>query len=179
MNDLIRTSKFLSQHLRHRPEAIGIALAPGGWVGVAELLAACARHGHPLSREELDRVVREDGKTRFGYDETGERIRANQGHSTPVEMNFEPVTPPALLYHGTATRFLPDILAAGLKRMSRHHVHLSGDLDTAAAVGRRHGKLALLEVQARAMSQAGYTFYRSANGVWLTDAVPPTYLRQH
>lgn len=179
MKDLVRTSKFLSQHLRHRPEAIGIALAPGGWVGVTDLLAACASHGHPLSREELDQVVREDSKTRFGYDETGERIRANQGHSTPVEMNFDPVTPPALLYHGTATRFLPDILAGGLKPMSRHHVHLSGDLDTAAHVGRRHGKLALLEVQARAMSQAGYTFYRSANGVWLTDEVPTTYLRQH
>ncbi|MGY2893533.1 RNA 2'-phosphotransferase [Deinococcus sp. UYEF24] len=179
MTDLIKTSKFLSQHLRHRPEAIGIVLERGGWVGVDALLTACARHGHPISREQLGQVVQQDSKRRFSYDETGERLRANQGHTTAVELEFEVVTPPALLYHGTATRFLPDILASGLSRMNRHHVHLSGDLDTAAKVGRRHGQLALLDVQARAMSQAGLIFYRSANGVWLTDSVPVEFLRLH
>jgi putative RNA 2'-phosphotransferase len=178
MKDLIQTSKFLSQHLRHAPEKIGIVLEAGGWVGVDALLAACQAHRFPISRAELDQVVREDNKRRFGFDETGERIRANQGHTTAVELEFEIVVPPRLLYHGTATRFLPDILETGLKRMRRHHVHLSGDLNTAAKVGARHGKLALLEVNARAMSEAGVTFYRSANGVWLADEVPAQYLRQ-
>ena len=179
MTDLVRTSKFLSQHLRHRPEAIGIVLERGGWVGVDALLTACARHGHPISREQLGQVVRQDSKRRFSYDENGERLRANQGHTTTALLEFEVVIPPALLYHGTAIRFLPDILASGLSRMNRHHVHLSGDLGTAAKVGRRHGQLALLDVWARAMSQAGLIFYRSANGVWLTDRVPVEFLRLH
>ena len=178
MNDLTSTSKFLSRHLRHAPEAIGIVLEPGGWVNVEALLAACVRHGHPLSRATLDRLVQESDKQRFGYDGAGERVRANQGHSTAVELDFEVVTPPAQLYHGTATRFLPDILQGGLKRMRRHHVHLSGDPGTASKVGVRHGTLALLNVDAQAMSLAGYTFYRSANGVWLADEVPAQFLSQ-
>lgn len=177
MNDLVRVSKFLSKHLRHTPEAIGIKLAPGGWVGVPDLLAACGRHGFPISPETLRRVVQESDKQRFSFDDSGERIRANQGHSTPVELNFEVASPPQRLYHGTATRFLPSILEGGLKPMGRHHVHLSPDTDTAARVGVRHGRLALLEVDAGAMAAAGYTFYRSVNGVWLVDEVPARSLR--
>ncbi len=145
---------------------------------VTDLLAACAEHGQPISLETLRRVVRENDKRRFSFDETGERIRANQGHSAEVELTFEAVIPPARLYHGTATRFLADILQTGLRRMKRHHVHLSPDLETASKVGVRHGSLALLEVDAQAMSEAGHVFYRSENGVWLADEIPPRFLRQ-
>src|SRR4051794_15741313 len=98
---LVTTSKFLSKHLRHEPEALGLTLAPGGWVDVDELLRACGRHGMALTRGELEEVVAGDNKQRFAFDETGTRIRANQGHSTEVDLQLEPVTPPPLLFHGT------------------------------------------------------------------------------
>jgi putative RNA 2'-phosphotransferase len=178
MENIVRISKFLSKHLRHAPEAIGITLEPGGWVAIDTLLEACAKHGMRISRETLNTVVQENSKQRFGFDETGTRIRANQGHSTNVELKFENVTPPETLYHGTATQFLPSILETGIQRMNRHHVHLSSDTETAAKVGLRHGKLAMLEVNAKAMVEAGFVFYRSVNGVWLVDNVPAEYLSQ-
>jgi putative RNA 2'-phosphotransferase len=145
MENTVKISKFLSKHLRHAPEAIGITLEPGGWVNVETLLKACTKHGMRISRETLNQVVSDNNKQRFGFDETGTLIRANQGHSTNVELEFESLTPPETLYHGTATRFLPSILETGLQRMKRHHVHLSSDLETAAKVGTRHGKLVMLE----------------------------------
>jgi putative RNA 2'-phosphotransferase len=177
MENTIRISKFLSKHLRHAPEAIGITLEPGGWVNVETLLEACAKHGMRISRETLNTVVAENSKQRFGFDETGTLIRANQGHSTDVELEFESVTPPETLYHGTATKFLPSILETGLQRMKRHHVHLSSDLETAAKVGSRHGNLVMLEVDTKAMVEAGFVFYRSENGVWLVDDVPVKFLK--
>jgi putative RNA 2'-phosphotransferase len=178
MENLVRISKFLSKHLRHAPEAIGITLEAGGWVQVDTLLEACAKHGMRISRETLNTVVEENSKQRFGFDETGTLIRANQGHSTKVELEFESLTPPETLYHGTATKFLPSILEIGIQRMKRHHVHLSSDLETAATVGARHGKLAMLEVDAKAMVEAGFVFYRSENGVWLVDTVPVKFINQ-
>jgi putative RNA 2'-phosphotransferase len=178
MENIVRISKFLSKHLRHAPEAIGITLEPGGWVQVNTLLEACAKHGMRISRETLNTVMAENNKQRFGFDETGTLIRANQGHSTNVELEFESLTPPDTLYHGTATKFLPSILETGLQRMKRHHVHLSSDLETASKVGARHGKLVILEVNAQAMVEAGFIFYRSENGVWLVDDVPVKFLNQ-
>jgi putative RNA 2'-phosphotransferase len=174
---LVKISKYLSKHLRHQPERLGLTLQPGGWVGVDELLAACARHNFPISRETLDEVVRTSDKRRYSFDETGTRIRANQGHSTDVDLQLEPAAPPAVLYHGTAGHNLESIRAAGLKKMARHHVHLSYDIATAVAVGRRHGKPAVFCIDAAAMRAAGHAFYCSANGVWLVDAVPPGFLR--
>lgn len=174
---LTRLSKFLSRHLRHAPEDLGLALRPGGWVPVADLLAACARAGRPLSLGELREVVATNDKQRFSFDDTGELIRANQGHSAEVDLQLEPATPPDVLYHGTATHFVDTILADGLKRMKRHHVHLSLDVPTATKVGSRHGKPVVLVVDAAAMSRDGAVFYRSANGVWLVADVPARYLR--
>jgi putative RNA 2'-phosphotransferase len=174
---LVRVSKFLSKHLRHDPQGLGLELAPGGWVPVEDLLAGCARKGMRLSRAELKEVVEENDKQRFSFDETGARIRANQGHSTPVDLQLEPVAPPEVLYHGTAEGVAEEVLRAGLKRMKRHHVHLSATVPAARAVGARHGKPVVLAVDAAAMSRAGILFYRSANGVWLVDAVPPEHLR--
>jgi len=174
---LVRVSKFLSLHLRHQPADLGLTLEPGGWVPVADLLAGASRRGFVITPDELAEVVRASDKQRFALDPTGTRIRANQGHSAEVDLQLEPAEPPAVLYHGTADRFLDAIRRDGLLKMARHHVHLSPDSATAGKVGLRHGRLALLEVDAAAMGAGGYTFYRSANGVWLVDAVPPEYLR--
>ncbi len=174
---LLKVSKYLSKHLRHEPERLGLTLQPGGWVGVGELLAACAAHGFALTRAELDEVVARSDKKRFSFDETGARIRANQGHSTEVDLQLEPAEPPPLLYHGTPERNRDVIRETGLKRLQRHHVHLSGDEATARKVGERRGKPILFAVDAAAMRRDGHTFYRSANGVWLVDEVPPKYLR--
>jgi putative RNA 2'-phosphotransferase len=173
---LVKISKYLSKHLRHQPERLGLRLEPGGWVAVEDLLRACARNHMPLTRQELDEVVAQNNKQRFAFDETGARIRANQGHSVDVDLQLEPAAPPERLYHGTGHGSVELILAEGLKRMSRHHVHLSADVETARRVGARHGRPVVLVVDAAAMQADGYLFYRSANGVWLADEVPAQYL---
>lgn len=173
---LVTVSKFLSKHLRHEPEALGITLAPGGWVAVDELLAGAMQSGFTIDPEELKQVVAESDKQRFAFDETGTRIRANQGHSTEVDLELPEAVPPNVLYHGTVEKFLAAILAEGLKKMARHHVHLSPDTATAVKVGERRGRPVILLVDAAAMHAAGYAFYASTNGVWLTDHVPPRYL---
>jgi len=174
---LVRSSKFLSKHLRHQPQRLGLTLAPGGWVDVETLLAACAAHGMPLTRDELDEVVERNNKRRFSFDASGERIRANQGHSVEVDLQLEALTPPDTLYHGTGEGAIAAIQREGLKKMRRHAVHLSPDTQTAIIVGRRHGRPVVFAVDAQAMAADGHLFYRSENGVWLTDAVPPQYLR--
>ncbi|NJM75537.1 MAG: RNA 2'-phosphotransferase [Acaryochloridaceae cyanobacterium RU_4_10] len=174
----VKISKFLSKHLRHTPERLGLTLAPGGWVGVDELLLACATHQFAIAREELEEVVAASDKQRFSFDETKTLIRANQGHSTEVDLQLEPQVPPDILYHGTGEKSVPAILQSGLLKMSRHHVHLSADIETAQKVGMRHGRLVLFTVNAAAMNQAEIPFYCSDNGVWLVDEVPIQYLTQ-
>lgn len=179
MNDKrrIHVSKFLSRHLRHSPEELGLTLEPGGWVTIDAVLAGAADAGVRITRDELDEVVRTSDKQRFAIDDTGTRIRANQGHSVEVDLQLEPTEPPAELFHGTADRNASAILRDGLRKMARHHVHLSPDTDTAVKVGTRHGKPVVLIVDAAAMRAAGHLFYRSANGVWLVDEVPARFLR--
>jgi putative RNA 2'-phosphotransferase len=173
---LVKTSKFLSLVLRHRPELIGITLDRAGWVGVEELLEAAARHGVRLTREELLRVVRENDKRRFALGDDGRTIRASQGHSVGVELGYEPAEPPPALYHGTTARNLPSIRERGLTRGARHHVHLSADAETARSVGARRGRPVVLGVRAAEMRGAGHEFFRADNGVWLTEGVPPRYI---
>lgn len=171
-------SKFLSKHLRHTPEALGLTLAEGGWVKVEALLAACQKQRFPITLAQLQEVVAKNDKQRFAFDATGQSIRANQGHSVEVDLQLEPATPPRALYHGTATDDVAIIMQEGLKRMSRHHVHLSVDIETAKKVGTRHGVPVVFAVNAALMASEGFTFYRSANGVWLIDEVPPKYLKR-
>ncbi|HWU10214.1 MAG TPA: RNA 2'-phosphotransferase [Streptomyces sp.] len=171
----VKVSRFLSQHLRHDPGRIGIGLDAHGWVALDELLEACARHGFALTRDELAHVVAVSDKQRFAVD--GDRIRANQGHSVPVDLGLPPAEPPAYLYHGTAARALDAIRSEGLRPMNRHHVHLSPDRGTAVRVGARRGAPVVLSVDAGAMHRAGHLFHVSVNGVWLTDSVPPAFLR--
>ena len=171
------TSRRLSYVLRHRPDSIGLRLDAGGWADVAALLAALAAHGLPLTREQLERLVREDAKQRYALDPSGTRIRASQGHSVPVELGLVLRTPPAVLFHGTPERNLPAVLVEGLHRGRRHAVHLSPDEDTARRVGERRGRAVVLRVDAAGLAAAGGSFTRSDNGVWLVDAVPAAYLR--
>ncbi|MFQ4146585.1 RNA 2'-phosphotransferase [Chlorogloeopsis sp. ULAP02] len=175
---LVKISKYLSKHLRHQPHRLGIKLAPGGWVAVDELLAACQKHQFSITRAELNEVVATNDKKRFSFDSTGALIRANQGHSVEVDLQLEPIVPPDVLYHGTGHKAVASILQTGLCKMLRHHVHLSADLATAKIVGARHGIPVVFAVNAAAMHEVGYTFYCSENGVWLVDCVPPEYLQQ-
>jgi len=174
--NLEQTSKFLSYVLRHKPDEIGLALDQHGWANIEELIARASTHGTRLNMELIEEVVETSDKRRFIIDDEGTRIRANQGHSIPVDLDLKPVTSPDVLYHGTATRFLESIRETGLQPRSRHHVHLSANRETAAAVGARHGKLIVLEVDAAGMAAAGHVFFVSANGVWLSHHIPPVFI---
>ena len=174
--DRVRVSKRLAFVLRHRPDSVGIALDEEGWVDVDVLLAALSAHGTVLRRDELEQLVNGDEKGRYTLHEPGNRIRANQGHSLPVQLGYPVADPPAQLYHGTPERNLPAIMAGGLHRGARHHVHLSPDPQTAATVGARRGRYVVLAVDAARLATDGTVFHRSTNGVWLVDRVPPGYL---
>ncbi|MFJ5996828.1 RNA 2'-phosphotransferase [Streptomyces sp. NPDC092370] len=171
----VKVSKYLSKHLRHQPERIGLTLDEAGWVEIDTLIAAAAAHGFRFTRDELDQVVATNDKRRFALE--GTRIRASQGHSVEVDLGLAPATPPAYLYHGTTTRTLDAIRAEGLRPMTRHAVHLSPDRETATRVGARRGRPVVLVVDAGAMHRDGHVFQVSANGVWLTQSVPARYLR--
>lgn len=174
-----RLSRYLSLVLRHHPEAAGITLRrEGAWAEVDALLRGAKRAGKPLDLPLLEKIVREDGKQRYSFSPDHRYIRANQGHSVDVDLSFEPLEPPAVLYHGTATRFLDSIRAEGVTRQSRQYVHLSRDEQTAFTVGRRHGAPAVLCLDAAAMHRDGASFYLSENNVWLCDLVPWRYVTE-
>ena len=173
-----RDSKYLSLILRHDPGKIGIELDENGWVAIDDLLTGLNRKRRGMSRARLEYLVETSDKKRYAISEDGLRISANQGHSVTINLNLAPLEPPETLFHGTVARFLDAINEQGLIKGSRHHVHLSADLETATKVGGRRGRPVILTVQAKAMHDAGHVFYRSDNGVWLTDQVPPEYLDQ-
>ena len=169
------TGRFLSLILRHRPEVIGITLDEHGWADVDKLLAGINRT-RPLDMAGLEEIVRTDEKQRYSFNADKTKIRANQGHSVPVDVELQAVPPPELLYHGTGEKYVASIEAQGLLPRTRLYVHLSGDYETAFKVGARHGKPCIFEVRAGQMAADGYRFYRSVNGVWLTKEVPARYL---
>lgn len=177
-NQHIKVSKFLSYVLRHKPEAIGLKLDPEGWVRVDDLTACAARQGRKLDRNLIAEVVAGNDKRRFAMDSKGNYIRANQGHSIPVDLGLQPVQPPETLFHGTAASAFPSIRETGLQSRRRQHVHLSPDRQTAIKVGRRHGQPMVLKVHSGEMNRAGHAFYLSQNGVWLVDQVPPEFLEE-
>lgn len=169
------TSKYISLILRHKPEVIGINIDEHGWANVSELIEGVGRT-HPLNMEVLEDIVATDEKQRYSFNEDKSLIRANQGHSIPVDVELEQVTPPEILWHGTGEKYVESIKQAGLMPKSRLYVHLSQEYDTAVNVGKRHGKPVVFKVRAKEMAQDGYLFYRSVNGVWLTKEVPVKYL---
>ena len=171
------TSRFIALILRHKPETIGITLDEHGWADVQALLEGVSRT-HPLTREELEEIVRSDSKQRYAFNEDHTRIRANQGHSVAVDVELKEVKPPETLYHGTGEKYVSSIEREGLLPKSRLYVHLSSDTRTAQDVGARHGTPVIFLVDAGKMARDGYAFYLSQNGVWLTKQVPAQYLER-
>lgn len=171
-----KLSIFISLVLRHQPGAAGISLDEHGWADVDALIRGINDTGRYIDMDMLEEIVRMDQKGRYSFNEDKTLIRANQGHSIPVDVELKQAEPPETLYHGTADRFLKSIENEGLRSMSRLYVHLSKDYDTAVAVGTRHGKPVVLRVDAAQMMRDGAVFYLSENGVWLTKYVEPRYL---
>ena len=177
MADLRSTSKFISLILRHKPEAAGISLDEHGWADVRDLIDGInASGGHRLDMETLEEIVRTDEKQRYSFNGDNSLIRANQGHSIPVDVELEEKNPPDVLFHGTGEKFAASIIEKGLIPKSRLYVHLSADRATAKKVGSRHGRPVIFTVDCRRMAADGYRFFLSANGVWLTKHVPASYL---
>lgn len=166
----------MSLILRHNPGVIHASLDQNGWLSVDELIQGIRKKGLDIDREILDEVVKNNNKQRFSFDESGEKIRANQGHSVQVDVELKEASPPDFLFHGTVDKFMAAIRKEGLKKMNRQHVHLSKDRETAINVGGRRGKPIILTVRSGDMSRAGIVFYLSENGVWLTDQVPSEYI---
>ena len=172
------TSKFISMILRHKPEVIGITLDEHGWADVQELISGVnSSDGHTLNMELLEEIVRTDEKQRYSFNEDHTLIRANQGHSIPVDVELEEKIPPEQLFHGTGEKYVSSIDKQGLIPKSRLYVHISSDIETARKVGSRHGRPVVYRIDCRKMTEDGFRFFHSVNGVWLTKSVPPEYLR--
>jgi putative RNA 2'-phosphotransferase len=175
-NNFYKTSKFLSFVLRHKPEELNLEMSEDGWVSVDELVDNMNLSGKEIDVDILNEIVETNDKKRFEFNSDGSMIRASQGHSINVALGYDAVTPPPVLFHGTVQKALAPILKSGLNKMSRDHVHLSDDYVTAFKVGSRRGKAVILLVDSKRMHNDGYSFYKSTNGVWLTDRVPSEYL---
>lgn len=176
--NLTRISKFISLVLRHKPEEAEISLNRGGWANVEELIKGVnTKMDASFGIKELEKIVETDDKNRYSFNDDKTLIRANQGHSINVDLGLKPLVPPIYLYHGTASKYFESIYDKGILPKSRMYVHLSGDIDTAEKVGKRHGTPVIFRVSAREMYEDGYSLYLSENGVWLTDSVPPKYLQ--
>ena len=171
-------SKTLSFWLRHRPDAAGLTLDQQGWTDTDAILSAFSREKLDCDWERLLSIVETSDKQRFEMSADSSRIRARQGHSVEVALDWPQVDPPEFLFHGTVERFLPAIRAEGLREMRRHHVHLSPDEATATIVGNRRGKAVILTIRAGDMAADGHAFFLTGNGVWLTHHVPASFLRE-
>lgn len=176
MTDLTKISKSLSYWLRHRPDDGDLTLDSKGWTSVDDVMAALHKKGMPSDFETLVQVVEENDKKRFEFSPDLTLIRARQGHSVDVDLDLKPSVPPVVLYHGTINTVVAEILKSGLKKMNRHHVHLSPDAETARKVGSRRGAPVILIVDAKSMYADGFKFFVTDNGVWLTDEVPAKYV---
>ena len=171
------TSKFLSLILRHKPQLVGIELDEHGWADVEDLIRR-VNMKRPLNRSMLEQIVATDEKQRYSFSADGKLIRANQGHSIAVDVELAELEPPKILYHGTGEKFVASIRLQGLIKKSRLYVHLSSDIETATKVGKRHGTPKIFLVDSGKMFADGYKFFRSVNGVWLTEHVPVKYLKE-
>ena len=174
--NLTKLSKFLALVLRHKPQAAGVTLDGEGWCIVEDLIKNSKGR---FTKENLELIVSTDNKGRYAFNEDHSKIRANQGHSIEVDLNLEPKIPPPILYHGTALRFMDSINEKGLLPMNRQYVHLSATYETAVSVGKRHGKVVVLDIDSAKMHEDGILFYCSENGVWLVDKVPAQYFKVH
>jgi len=172
----MRISKFISLILRHKPEEIGLMLDEYGYINTLDLIKGLNKKGYKVTIADLERIVAEDNKQRYSFNDDKTKIKANQGHSITVNLELRVIKPPEVLYHGTATRFAESICKEGIKKQNRQYVHLSQDIETATKVGKRHGELVILKINSEEMYKDGYKFFLSENKVWLTDYVPTKYL---
>ena len=170
-------SKFIALILRHKPETIGITLDEHGWANVDELIEGISKT-YPIDVAILEEIVATNNKQRYTFNEDHTLIRANQGHSIQVDVELRKVSPPEILFHGSAEKYENSIDEQGLIPKSRLYVHLSNDYETGANVGKRHGRPVIYKVKSGQMEQDGYDFFLSENGVWLTKAVPVQYLEK-
>ena len=175
--NLQNISRYMSLILRHKPEVIGISLDKHGWAVVDDLINGIAKNNEGFNMAILKEIVETDNKQRYSFNDDKTLIRANQGHSIPVDVELEDKEPPKFLYHGTGEKYVSSILEQGLIPKSRLYVHLSKDIETAKNVGRRHGKEVVYKIEAHEMYQDGYKFYLSVNGVWLAKGVPLQYMQ--
>lgn len=171
----MRISKFISLILRHKPEEIGLTLDEYGYVNTSDLIKGLNRKGYRVTISDIERIVEDDDKQRYSFNEDKTKIKANQGHSIAVNLELQDIEPPKVLYHGTATRFSESICKEGIKKQGRQYVHLSSDVETATKVGKRHGELVIFKINSEQMYKDGYKFFLSENKVWLTDYVPIKY----
>ncbi|VUD68794.1 RNA 2'-phosphotransferase [Thalassocella blandensis] len=174
--ELTEISKYLSYILRHNPGEIGLKLDRNGWGEIDDIISKTSRF--TLSYELISVVVETNDKQRFAIDEEGSKIRANQGHSIDLELDLPVRKPPEFLLHGTAERFWSSINGDGLNKGGRHHVHLTEAESVAKSVGSRYGKPILLRINSLDMHADGFSFYKTANNVWLVESVPPKYINK-
>jgi len=172
----MRISKFMSLILRHKPEEIGLKFDEYGYIKTSGLINGLNKKGYKVTISDIERIVDEDNKQRYSFNNDKSKIKANQGHSIAVNLELQAVEAPKVLYHGTATRFSESICKEGIKKQARQYVHLSADIETATKVGKRHGELVIFKINSGQMYNDGYKFFLSENKVWLTDYVPVKYL---
>lgn len=177
MGNLIKTSRFISLILRHKPETIGITLDEHGWANVEELIAGVNKK-YPIDMQILEKIVDEDDKNRYSFNEDKTMIRANQGHSIAVDVELKKLNPPDILYHGTGEKYVESIEKQGLIRKNRLYVHLSNNIEIAEKVGKRHGKPVIYEIDCKKMIEDGIEFFKSENNVWLVESVSVKYLKK-
>ena len=177
MGNLIKISRFISLILRHKPETIGITLDEHGWANVEELIAGVNKK-YPIDMQILEKIVNDDDKNRYSFNGDKTMIRANQGHSIPVDVELKKLNPPDILYHGTGEKYVESIERQGLIRKNRLYVHLSNDIEIAKKVGKRHGKPVIYEIDCKKMIEDGIEFFKSENNVWLVESVPVKYLKK-
>ena len=172
-NYLESKSRFMSTVLRHKPELANLILDKEGYCETTELCKSLK-----ISQQDLEKIVISNEKQRFSFNNDKTKIRAAQGHSVKtVSVTFEKVDPPSELFHGTKEEFLSSILKNGLIKGTRHHVHLSDNEKTAQIVAdRRKGKSIILKIDSMFMRAEGINFYKSENGVFLTDFIDPKYI---
>lgn len=176
MSDNVKIGKFMSFVLRHNPESIGVQLDENGWADVDELIVGMNKAGYNVDFLKIEEIVETNNKQRYSFNADKSKIRANQGHSINVDVELKESKPPKILYHGTADKYLKNIMQSGLQKQNRLYLHLSADKETATKVGKRHGNPVILIIEAQEMFEKGYKFYLSKNGVWLTDNVPVEFI---
>lgn len=172
-------SKEVSYALRHAPWEYELEMNEEGWVPVEQLLDALKKSDKwkNISESDLQEMIDKSEKKR--HEIVNGRIRAFYGHSLPMKVVKEERTPPDVLYHGTARRFIKSITENGLLPQNRQYVHLSQDTETAKNVGMRHdAKPVILVIDAKRAFNDGVKFYYGNEKVWLADYIPSVYIKE-